>query len=229
MYIGIKHIFFDLDDTLWDFEKNSSFVLQQIFNEYYLSQKLNTNFETFHSAYKQTNAFLWSEYNKGKIDKEFFRNNRFNKTFKIFGYHNYNENIKITQHYLSQAPYEKHLKDDCFDTLDYLKNKYQLHIITNGFKETQNIKLHNSGLRKYFSKVIISEEHSLAKPDEKIFRLSEKLTNCNKEDCVMVGDNFECDIEGALNAGWKAIWFTGLPEEEKFHQIKKLIELKDFF
>jgi putative hydrolase of the HAD superfamily len=229
MYSGIKHIFFDLDDTLWDFEKNSSAVLQDLFSEYNLTQKLNVDFHQFHSKYKQINTELWRKYYKGEIDKQFLRNHRFNETFKEFAYNNYNENLEITEHYLNRSPHGTHLKKDCLDVLNYLKPKYQLHIITNGFKEVQDIKINNSGLKKFFSQIIISEEHQLTKPNEKIFRLSESLANCKKEDCVMIGDNLESDIEGALSAGWKAIWLTDTPIDGRFHQIEGLNQLKEFF
>ncbi len=228
MYSGIKHIFFDLDDTLWDFEKNSGIVLAQLFNEYRLNEKLNVSFESFHSTYKEVNAIFWTKYYKKEIDKKFLRNNRFYETFKRFSYDNYEENIEITEHYLDRSPHGTHLKTGCFETLDYLKNKYQLHIITNGFKEIQHIKLNRSGLQSYFSKVIISEEHGLTKPDEKIFRLAENMADCSKTECVMIGDNFESDIEGALGAGWKAVWLTEKKSGGDFHRIEKLTQLKEF-
>jgi len=229
MYSGIKHIFFDLDDTLWDFEKNSEAVLVDLFEEYDLANKLQTDFYTFHSTYKVVNNDLWSAYYKKSVDKQFLRDNRFHITFQKFSYNNYEENLLVTEQYLVRSPYGTHLKTGCIQTLDYLKNKYSLHIITNGFKEVQNIKLDNTGLRKYFDHIIISEEHSLTKPDEKIFRLAEQFSGSIREECVMIGDNVESDIEGALNAGWKAIWLTNTPNEVKINQIGELSELSGIF
>jgi putative hydrolase of the HAD superfamily len=227
MYQNVKHIFFDLDDTLWDFERNSSNVLQGLFSEYNLSAKLNTDFETFHTTYKKINNELWSLYNKKEIDKQYLRNNRFNIAFNEFSYSNYKENLEVTEHYLARSPYGKHLKEGCMETLDYLKEKYQLHIITNGFKEVQNIKIDACGLRNYFSCIVISEEHKLTKPDVEIFRLAETLANCTKEECVMIGDNFESDIMGATGAGWKSIYFG--KESQEIKSISRLTDLIDLF
>ncbi|MGZ3900702.1 MAG: hypothetical protein ACXVNQ_09790, partial [Bacteroidia bacterium] len=96
MFTGIKHVFFDLDDTLWDFEKNSSHVLSTIFTEYDLSSKLKTDFHTFHTTYKEVNNDLWRSYYKKEIDKQFLRDNRFHIAFQKFDYHNYEENLVVT-------------------------------------------------------------------------------------------------------------------------------------
>lgn len=225
-----KHIFFDFDDTLWDFQKNSAVVLEELFSEFELEGKLKTDFSGFIKHYRDINLHLWSQYYKRQIDKQHMRNHRFNIVFNKFGYDNYHENLLITEQYIQRTPKGTCLKDGCIDTLDYLKSKYILHIITNGFKEIQGIKLDGCGLRGYFKNVIISEEHDLVKPEEKIFRLAEKIAGARAEDCVMVGDSFESDIEGALNAGWDAIYFA---EENNANfsgkYISRLEELKDIF
>ncbi|MBA3665944.1 MAG: noncanonical pyrimidine nucleotidase, YjjG family [Bacteroidetes bacterium] len=226
MFSNIKHIFFDLDDTLWDFEKNSSQVLTALFSEFDLGTKLKTDFETFHYTYKEVNNSLWRSFNKKEIDKPFLRNNRFDIVFKKFLYHNYEENLKVTELYLERSPYGTHLKKDCIEVLDYLQPNYSLHLITNGFKEVQHIKIENCGLKPYFSQILISEEHQLLKPDEKIFRLAETLANCSREECLMIGDNFESDVEGALNAGWKSIFLTQEKSNHKVYTIDHLLALK---
>jgi putative hydrolase of the HAD superfamily len=224
-----RHLFFDLDDTLWDFQKNSSLVLEQLFNEFELNRKLNTDFDTFLANYKRINLEFWSRYYKKQINKEYLRNHRFNCTFKEFGYDNYPENLVITEEYLGRAPKGNHLKEGCIDVLEYLKDNYNLHIITNGFKEVQHIKIDGCGLRPYFKNIIISEEHQLVKPEKEIFLLGEKLAAAQKNECVMIGDSFESDIEGALNAGWEAIHFNEKPIKPQIKTISKLSELKNLF
>lgn len=222
-----KHLFFDLDDTLWDFEKNSSSILKEIFIQFDLEIKLQTSFINFYKEYKEINNQLWNKYYKKEIDKTYLRNHRFNEAFKRFNYSNYEENLLVTEQYLKQSPRGKILKEGCIETLDYLKIRYKLNIITNGFKEVQNIKIDSCGLRPYFSKIIISEEYNLTKPDEQIFRLAELLTNTNSEECLMIGDNLESDVKGALNAGWEAIYISDIKSNDfKGLHIKKLIELK---
>lgn len=225
-----KHLFFDFDDTLWDFQKNSLVILQDLFDEYKLEEKLKVNFDEFHLHYREINLQLWSRYYKKEIDKHQVRNHRFNIVFNNFGYDNYEENLEITHHYLTRTPKGTFLKDNCLDTLSYLKAKYKLHIITNGFKESQDVKIAGSGLRSFFSQIIISDEHQLIKPEEKIFRFAETLTGAEISDCVMIGDSLESDIAGAKNAGWDAIYFNEkIPSDYKGHSITNLSQLKNFF
>lgn len=225
-----KHLFFDFDDTLWDFQKNSSSVLEELFLEYALESKLKTALPDFLSAYKKTNLDFWSRYNKREIDKQYLRNHRFNETFKVFGYDNYDENLSITEQYLKRAPQGNLMKEGCVETLDYLKQNYKLHIITNGFKEVFGIKMNAIGISHYFDQIIISEDHAVNKPDEKIFRLAEEFVKGKKEECVMIGDSLESDVQGALKAGWEAIYLA----EDEMHSFKgrsilKLEELRNIF
>lgn len=225
-----KHLFFDFDDTLWDFQKNSAAVLNELYHEFRLEDKLQTGLEAFLAAYKKINLQFWSQYYKKEIDKQHLRNHRFNETFKIFGYDNYEENLVVTEQYLKRAPHGSCLKEGCLETLDYLKQRYKLHIITNGFGEVFHIKMDACGIKTYFEHIIISEEHALVKPDKEIFRLAETMAGTHAEDCVMIGDSLESDIAGAVNAGWEAIYLA----EEKHSSfdgktILRLEELRDLF
>lgn len=224
-----QHLFFDLDDTLWDFEKNSSIVLSELFIEFKLKQKIKTDFLDFYSAYKNINQHLWTQYRKKQIDKDFLRSSRFHLSLKFFDHDDFDESLLLNEQYLQRAPKGKLLKDGCLETLEYLAEKHTLHIITNGFKEIQHIKIDGCGLRDYFSNIIISEEHSLTKPDEKIFRLAETFANTDRESCVMIGDNFDCDIKGANDAGWASIYFSENEHHYSGHAIKSLAELKLLF
>ncbi|MES2680776.1 MAG: YjjG family noncanonical pyrimidine nucleotidase [Bacteroidota bacterium] len=224
-----KHLFFDLDDTLWDFEKNSSLVLQQLFCEFALEDKIKTDFQEFFDVYKTINHGLWVDYRNKRIDKEYLRNNRFDMAFRAFDHHNRDESLQLNEQYLSRAPKGRLLKEGCLDVLEYLRKKYTLHIITNGFKEVQQIKIDGAGLRQFFSNIIISEEHGSTKPDKKIFSLAESLAGATKSDCVMIGDNFECDILGATEAGWESVYFSEKQHDFKGNAISNLKELKNFF
>jgi putative hydrolase of the HAD superfamily len=224
------HLFFDLDDTLWDFEKNSTLVLNQLFIELKLQNKLQVDFIVFCNAYKKITKTLWDKYAKKQVDKHYVRSQRFELLLDHFHYNNKQDSNYMAEHYLLKTPHGKILKDGCMDVLAYLKPKYHLHIITNGFKDSQNVKLSNTGLMPYFSQVIISEEHQLAKPDVAIYKLAESLAGIKSTDCVMIGDNFENDVQGSLNAGWDAIYFSG--ENKKTfngNQISSLPDLKTIF
>jgi putative hydrolase of the HAD superfamily len=224
-----KHLFFDLDDTLWDLEKNARTVLMNLFEDFELENKLNSDFENFYEKYKKISHGLWRDYSKKQIDKESLRKTRFILTFKEFGHDDFKTSTLVNEQFLQHAPRGKHLKENCIEVLDYLQKDYTLHMITNGFKEVQQIKVDGCGLRNYFSNIVISEEHQLLKPDEKIFRLAESLANADPSQCVMIGDNFDCDVMGAKSAGWEAIYFSEKDHDYTGYSMKKLLELKDLF
>lgn len=224
----IKHIFFDLDNTLWDFDKNSREALYELFMRDSIEEVTQTNFSDFLKTYEAINHQLWIDYGLKKTTKEHLRVSRFSKTFDYFNYSNDLLAKKWADDYLNISPYKKNLIPDTLDVLDYLRKNYQLHLITNGFKEVQYIKLNQSNLKKYFKNIIISEEHGFNKPNIELFKIAENLSQTNKNECVMIGDNFEADIEGALNAGWKAIYFT--PNKiDNHHCISDLLTLKTIF
>lgn len=202
------HVFFDLDHTLWDFEKNSKNALKQIFNETGLHSRIE-NFTTFHGVYQNANKLLWQQYNKGKINKELLRSKRFLDTLKYFKIDDLELVEKLSQIYLDVSPYQKNLLPGALETLQYLtKEGYTLHVITNGFKEVQHIKIREAGLLSFFKIIVCSEEVGLTKPDSRVFHHSLKKAQATKEKSVMIGDNYEADYLGGLNAGMKAIFFN---------------------
>lgn len=221
----LKHIFFDLDDTLWDFETNSEAVLSKLFVETNLAQKINTDFATFLIAYKKRNAELWQLYHAHKITKLELRNKRFYDTFLQFSYNDEIFSHEFSESYIHRSPQGTALKKGTIELLELLNKTYQLHIITNGFKEVQHVKMSNSGLKPYFSNVLISEELGFNKPDIKIFKHAEQLCNTSSKHCLMIGDNFETDIKGAKNAGWQSIWYN--PQKSKRYQALQINCLTD--
>lgn len=232
MLSGIKHIFFDLDHTLWDFEKNSREALWDMFMLDHIHEKCQVDFLKFIATYEEINHHYWNLYNQQLIKKEELRYKRFYDAFLSFGY----DNIELAHHwaneYLRVSPYKTNLMDGAIEVLDYLKPKYTLHLITNGFAEVQNIKLDHSQIRSYFSQIIISEEHGVSKPDVGIFQLAEKLSFTNHHECVMIGDNYDTDIRGAISAGWKSVYYypnqnntiSEIPKQVKV--IHRLLDLK---
>jgi putative hydrolase of the HAD superfamily len=226
-----RHVFFDFDDTLWDFRTNSERVLKDLFTEYGLEQKLGAGEEAFLEVFHTTNLRFWSLYHRKEISKEYLRNHRFHETFRSFGYDHYEENLRVTEQYLKRAPYGSALKEGCREVLEYLGPHYRLHIITNGFREVFDMKMEACGIRHFFDQVIVSEDYELTKPDERVFRLAEELAGAGRHDCVMIGDSLESDVQGALNAGWEAIYLSpdGSGEGHAGHTITRLEELKTWF
>lgn len=225
----IKHVFFDLDRTLWDFEVNSGATLRELFSEFDLESKLGVGDDVFIAEYRKINELFWNDYRNGVITKSELRYARFEAAMKFFGYEDRKLSAEIGEQYIFRSPQKTALVNGSISVLDYLKDKYELHIITNGFEEVQHIKMKSSGLEPYFDKVITSEAAGAKKPSKVIYDYAEKLTGAVAEESVMIGDDFEPDVIGALEAGWKAIFYNpkGLTsEKEGYLEIERLVELK---
>ena len=211
-----KHLFFDLDLTLWDFDKNSDEVLVELFSEFNLEDAGITDTENFIAVYKIHNEQLWDSYRKGIVSKEELRTVRFYKVLQDFGIDNKKLANDISEGYLKKGPYKTHLMPYTIDTLEYLSIKYKLHIITNGFDEIQLIKLNNCGIRKYFEQIITSDSTGFKKPDKRIFHHSLYKAKAKTKQSIMIGDHLEIDIVGARNAGLDQIYFN--PKGKKHNE-----------
>lgn len=225
--MNYKHLFFDLDHTLWDFEKNSSETLFEVFSLFELNHS-GHNFDSFYSKYKVVNKDLWADYRKNKIDKAFLRDNRFHFSLQKIGIDDKLLANRISDHYLEHSPKKGYLFPHTHQVLDYLSKKYQLHIITNGFKEAQVVKMETCGLTNYFKEIIISEEVGFNKPDKRIFNHALEITSSNTTNALMIGDDLESDIIGAKNAGINQVFFNPHKtphNEEVTHEISSLNEL----
>lgn len=208
MYSQVKHIFFDFDNTLWDFEANSKKVLHDLIAEFELEKKCQCKADAFIKTYIIVNDDLWALYRKKAITKDELRSSRFTNTMLYFGYDDLTLGLKLEDEYIARAPHQKGLVPHTIELLDYLYKKYDLHIITNGFKEIQHIKLKTCNIGHYFKNIIISEEVGFNKPDERIFEHSFKLANTTKEESLMIGDDWDADILGPHKIGLKAIYFN---------------------
>tara|TARA_R110002073_G_scaffold293194_2_gene458792 strand:+ start:71320 stop:72003 length:684 start_codon:yes stop_codon:yes gene_type:complete len=198
----IEHIFFDLDHTLWDFEKNSSLTFQQIFSDH----QLDVNFKTFLSTYIPINLKYWKLYREEEVSKGDLRYYRLKETFDSINYTINDQLIdKLSEDYIEKLPNYNHLFDGAIEILEYLKPKYQLHIITNGFEEVQNLKMKKSGIIHFFDEIITSESVGVKKPNPLVFHHALEKTKASPKNSMMIGDNLEADIEGALNCGFSAI------------------------
>jgi putative hydrolase of the HAD superfamily len=203
-----EHIFFDLDNTLWDFDRNSAEVLEELFHKYNLKDLGVPSFEVFFDKYKSRNEMMWEQYRLGKIDKLTLRDKRFSLTFWDIGLDAELTPPELADEYLRISPTKNYLFPHAHEVLATLQNKYTLHIITNGFEEAQHIKLKSADLTKYFSNIIISEHTGFRKPDIRIFKYAEQSVNTTPEKCMMIGDGLEVDIIGAKEAGWDTVYFN---------------------
>lgn len=223
-----KHLFFDLDRTLWDFDRNSRDALADILQHYgLLSDSLDA--KSFYDTYSRINDHFWSLYRIGQIGKEFMRKERFVLALATYGIHDEELASKIGEDYIRLSPYKTSLIPHTVETLEYLHARYALYIITNGFDDVQFIKLNNSGLNGYFKKVFTSEQAQSNKPAREIFHLALSAVNARKEESLMIGDDMEVDILGASAFGMDQVYFNpdGLSHKEKCtFEIRNLSELQ---
>ncbi|MFN0083526.1 MAG: YjjG family noncanonical pyrimidine nucleotidase, partial [Ferruginibacter sp.] len=196
-----KHLFFDLDHTLWDFDSNAKATLQELYNNE-LAQKTGNDFDLFLERYLFHNAHLWKRYEAGFIGVEELKWKRMWRTLLDFKVADEALSKDLSIKFLDILPTKKEVFPHTFEILTYLKNKnYTLHLITNGFEHTQKMKLKNSGLHPYFDELITSEASNSLKPKKEIFDYAIMKTNALLNQSLMLGDNQAADIQGAINAG----------------------------
>ena len=228
MKAPILDIFFDLDHTLWDFEKNSALTFEKILQK----NKIPVDPVEFVQQYSPINYKYWDLFRDDKISQNEMRYGRLIDTFALL-------NIEIEQavveiladEYIQFLPENNHLFDGTLELLDYLKPKYNLHIITNGFHDLQNYKLKNSNLTPYFKTVTNSESAGVKKPNPIIYEFALRQANAKSESSIMIGDCIHADVFGALNVGMEAILFDEIPqilEDKTIRQVNYLLDLKNY-
>ena len=221
----ITDVFFDLDHTLWDFEKNSALAFETVFQ----TQKLVINMPNFLQFYVPINREYWERYRKDEITQKQLRYGRLKDAFDLIDYTISDEMIELLAvEYIRYLPKFNHLYDGTIEILEYLKPKYNLHIITNGFAEIQGSKLDNSYITHYFKTITNSEMAGVKKPNLKIFEFALNLAQAKKEASIMIGDCIEADVQGALDAGLDAVFFNEykVPVDNAIKQVNHLLELK---
>ena len=224
----LTDIFFDLDHTLWDFEKNSMLTFDKIFNELMLSIDL----EKFISNYNPINHEYWKKYRENRISQDELRYNRLADTFDKIKFETSNSQInQISEAYITHLSSFSHLFEGAIPLLEKLKSKYNLHIISNGFEQVQHLKIKNSGLKTFFDFIITAEQVGFKKPHPQIFIEALNQTKADPKKSLMIGDSLEADILGALAQGMHAIHFNSHHEElhDKCLIVNSLNELNTFF
>jgi putative hydrolase of the HAD superfamily len=202
-----KHLFFDLDNTLWDFRANAQETFHEIFTTLNLYNRVS-DFNKFLILYDQYNEKLWSEYRKGFISKEFLRTERMKLTFHDMGIDDLELINKVGALYIQIITQKTNLFPEVHDTLGYLYKKYNLYILTNGLVELQVEKIKNAGLHSYFRKLFMAEMVGYQKPDHRFFEYAIKSVHARKPECLMIGDDPEVDIIGASKAGIDQVFFN---------------------
>jgi putative hydrolase of the HAD superfamily len=226
-----RHIFFDLDHTIWDFDKNAEETLQELFVIHRLSETGLESPELFIETYTRNNHRLWAQYHVGEITKDELREARFKSTFLELGLHPDVIPVGFEDEYVKLCPTKTNLFAGAREVLEYLRSKYTLHLISNGFRESTEIKIAGSAIGGYFKNIVISEVIGINKPDKAIFQHALDLAGATKVESIMIGDSIEADVRGALNFGMDAIYFNPQyapkPDDVKV-EIHYLEELMDF-
>lgn len=227
MNTNITDIFFDLDHTLWDFDKNSQMAFDRIFKNNFGEIKI----EDFIEKYIPINQECWRLYQNDQITHQELRYNRLKLSFDALNYSMSDENInQIASDYIEFLTDNNYLFDGAIEVLEYLKPKYKLHIITNGFANVQDKKINNAALGNYFTTITNSELAGVKKPNSIIFDYAVNLAQASKENSIMIGDDLDADVNGALNAGLDAIFFNvrNIEAPKNYKQINHLLELKKY-
>lgn len=228
-----RHLFFDLDHTLWDFEANAKATLQELYDTLSLQHKGVYDFELFHKKYLLHNENLWERYRKGLLKQEELRVKRMRQTLLDFKIADEALAQEMSVRFLELLPTRTLLFPYALEILNYLTEKnYLLHLITNGFEKTQYSKLKHSGLSPFFNEVITSEASNSLKPSQEIFQYAFAKTGASPEQSIMLGDSIEVDILGAKNAGMDQVFinYGHLETEVKpTYTVTSLKELEKIF
>ncbi len=228
-----KHLFFDLDHTLWDFDANAKATLLDLFATHDLHNKIAVPFEDFYTKYLYHNEILWDKYHHGLITADELKWKRMWRTLLDFKIGNEALAKELSAGFMELLPTKKMVFPHTFEILDYLLAKnYTLHLITNGFEKTQWSKLNNSGLAKYFTHVITSEACNSLKPKKEIFNFALQQAGANLPQSIMLGDNLDADIQGAMNAGMDTVFVNHINASTSLqptYTIQHLKELESIF
>lgn len=225
-----KHIFIDLDRTLWDFDKSALKTFRDIYQNYHLKELGILSLEIFLKCYNKHNDLLWSFYRKGEIEKEILSIKRFQLTLEEFNIKDGFLANKIANDYVIKSPLNVVLFPYTHEILAYLKKKYQLHLITNGFEEVQQVKLDSAKLRKYFTEIITSEKAGSKKPEAKIFNYAFDKTGANAKESLMIGDDLAVDIIGSRSIGMDQLYVNyddSQHTEDITFEVSSLKEIED--
>lgn len=209
-------------------EHNARETLTDLYTEFKLNERGIADVDQFIEHYNRYNDLLWDRYRRKLIDKATLRALRFRQTLAHFNIHDKRLASQFDEAYLQQAPLKNNLITGASELLNALIDRYEIHIITNGFREVQLHKINNSGLAPYLKTIITSEGCGFTKPDYRIFEHALKLTGGKTGNALMIGDDLHVDIVGAREAGWHQVYFNPLGNqhtESVTYEIKALNEL----
>lgn len=232
---GVTTLFFDLDHTLWDFERNSSLALEETLENLGLVGRNGLTAENFIKRYHVINDRMWDQYRRGQIEKSALRSRRFDEALALFSIRERGLAERFADMYLSLCPVKKNLFPGAQDVLEKLSARYPVWLLTNGFSEVQAVKIENPGIKPYISGMVTSEEADAKKPSREIFDYAVKRAGAEASRSAMIGDDLENDVHAALAAGFaQAVWFNpsgaaGDISDSRISVVKSLDEITGIF
>ena len=225
-----KTIFFDLDHTLWDFDRNSAESIGEMYRTHRLIDAGVPSAEVFSQTFIEVNRQLWADFERNRITHNHIRDRRFPMVFEAMGLMDTAACAGLNDVYLSLLPRKPHLMESAREMLDYLHGRYEMHIITNGFDEIQAIKMASADISHYFTHVVTIETAGAKKPDPRMFRYAMTLSGARPETSLMIGDNYEADVRGAMSVGMDTVFYNPVGalagDEKPTYEIRHWNELK---
>lgn len=229
---NIKHIFFDLDNTLWDYRRNARITLAKLFEEFQIKDKYGYSFDEFFPHYYESNEQLWADYRDGKVIKDQLRLRRFPEAFANLGIPNATFALEYEKRFVDEVTNSNYTVEGTEEILHYLKDKYELHILSNGFEEVTHQKINGCMIKDFIRTITTAEGAGAPKPNEIAFQTALEKAGAKKEESLYIGDDWIADMMGATRFGMRAIFFNPLNENhlwvEEIPVIDQLIELKNY-
>ena len=225
-----KNLFIDLDDTIYDFSSASREAFMETYELLHYDRFFDS-FNHYYSIYEPYNLELWHIYGEGKITKEELNKRRYSYPLEVVGIKDQELADTFCREALGRIPTKNRLIDGAIELLEYLSPKYNMYILSNGFKELQSHKMRTAGIDKYFDALILSEDIGVNKPNRELYEYALEKTGSKLEESIMIGDMFETDIVGAANIGMKQIYFN--PKKKESHKfaptymVTELLHIKD--
>lgn len=208
----IRHIFFDLDNTLWDYRQNAKLTLVKLYEEFDIYAKFGYSFDEFYPYYYESNEQLWADFRDQKVNREELRRRRFPEAFANLGIQQVDFAHDFEIRFVKEVTQSNYLVQDAELVLNYLSKRYKIHVLTNGFQKVSEEKINGSSVGKYIQTFTTAEEAGFPKPDNRAFEFSINKADASKDVSIYIGDDWKADIEGAVNFGMRAIFFNPLHE-----------------
>jgi putative hydrolase of the HAD superfamily len=204
---GVKWVFLDLDNTLWDFDANATEALKELYRRHHLHLHTDYHVDQFVALYQDVNAAYWKRYERGEVTKEVLRTRRFTDTFDAMGIPSLLQPADVWQEYLEICPLMTLMMPNALTALEGLSKRYNVALLTNGFEATQQTKIRCSGIASFIKFMVTSETLGVAKPSPLFFERALSEANCSAQEAVYLGDTWDTDVEGGMGAGILTYWY----------------------